>query len=68
MTEYVHLVGAEDVSHAGHNMREAAVAMKHAADEIDHALRQHQQFMEDWLQRFEQIVKTPVWVPNDKKD
>ena len=56
MTEFVHLVGAEDVSRAGSRMQEAAQIMKHAADEIDHAMRQHQQFLENWLQKFEQIV------------
>jgi hypothetical protein len=57
MTEFVHLVGAEDVLRAGNAMREAASTMKHAADMIDQALRDHRQFSENWLVTFEKSVK-----------
>lgn len=56
MTEYVTLIGAEDVSRAGHNMASAADTMNRAAGNLDDALRRHQRFMDDWLQRFEQVL------------
>jgi hypothetical protein len=56
MTEFVHLIGADEVSRAAYTMRDAAHEMKSAAGTIDEALRHHRQFMDDWLARFEQIV------------
>lgn len=56
MTEFVHLIGAEEVSKAAYTMRDAAHEMKSVANTIDGALRQHRQFLDDWLARFEQIV------------
>lgn len=49
MAEYVHLVGAEDVSRAASSMRSAADEMHRAADQITFALEQHQQFLTNWL-------------------
>lgn len=51
--DYITLVGAEDVRHAGHNMIAAADAMRRAASTIDETMRQHQQFMDGWLERFQ---------------
>lgn len=61
MTEFVHLIGTEEVSKAAYTMRDAAHEMRSAAGTISDALRQHRQFMDDWLARFEQIVSTPMW-------
>jgi hypothetical protein len=56
MAEYMHLVGAEDVSRAASTMRSAAETMSSAASSIDFANQQQRQFMDDWLQRFEQVL------------
>lgn len=53
MPDYMTLMGAEDVSRAGYSMKSAAEEMSRAAANIDDALRRHQMFMEDWLQRYE---------------
>lgn len=57
MTNYVHLIGAEDVRAAGSAMREAAHEMKNAASAITEALYQHQRFMEQWLAEFKEAMR-----------
>lgn len=56
MTEFMHLLGTEDVQRAANNMSEAAQQMKYAANLIDEAQRRHQQFLDDWLMRFEEAL------------
>lgn len=56
MSDYVTLIGSEQVQSAGVNMRDAANNMKHAADQIDTSIRDLKIFLEDWLSRFEQAV------------
>lgn len=51
------LVGAEQVSNAGHNIRAAAAEMQSAASLIQSALDQHQRFMQQWLEDFGAIVE-----------
>lgn len=53
MSQYVHLVGAEDVSRAASIMRSAADEMSRAASSFQHSLEMHQQFLEDWLVRLD---------------
>ena len=57
MAEYMHLVGAEDVSRAGSQMNAAAAEMQRAASAIDSVLERHQRFMDDWLYRFELAMR-----------
>jgi len=56
MSNYVTLVGAEEVSRAGSNMRDAASTMSSAASNLDDVMSRHQRFMDDWLIRFEDAV------------
>lgn len=56
MAEYVTLMGAEQVSTAARTMSGAASEMLRAASNIDDALGRHQRFMDEWLNRFEQIL------------
>lgn len=56
MSDYVTLLGSEQVQNAGRSMQEAAHEMTRAASTIDGALREHRQFMETWLQTLEQIL------------
>lgn len=57
MADYVQLIGAEEVSSAGHRMREAASTMSSAASSIDGSLDRHQRFLDDWLLRFEAVLR-----------
>lgn len=63
MPDYIHLMGSDDVSRAGHNMREAAQQMNSAASSIDSSLLQHQRFMEDWLQRYAALLEEHKTLP-----
>ncbi len=56
MTEFMHLLGAEQVSSAAHQMRSAADQMVRAASQMDETLTRHRSLMEEWLCRFEQAV------------
>jgi len=58
MSEYMHLVGTEQVQSAGVSMRGAAEEMNRAAMQIDATMERHQRFMDDWLQRLEQVLAT----------
>jgi len=51
------LMGSEAVSGAGHNMCSAAAEMKQAATWIEESLSRHRLEMNNWLDRFEQILK-----------
>jgi hypothetical protein len=55
--QYVELIGAERVASAAHTMSHAAEQMRQAAGSIDETMRQHQRFLEDWLQRFETALE-----------
>ena len=57
MSNYMNLIGAHDVGVAGSQIQSAAEEMKRAAGYFDDALRQHQNFMNDWLQRLETIMQ-----------
>ncbi len=56
MADYMTLLGAEEISRAGFVMREAGSEMSRAAGNMDEALRRHQLFMDDWLQRLERVL------------
>ncbi len=49
MSEYITLLGAEDVQRAGHTIAGAAERMNQAASSIDHT-------MEMFLRRYEELV------------
>ena len=57
MSEYVTLLGAEQVQSAANSMRNAAEEMHRAANTIDAALQQHRMFMEEWISRFERALQ-----------
>lgn len=52
----VMLIGTEQVQTAANTMRSAAEDMKQAASSMDFSLQQHRNFLDDWLQRFEQVL------------
>lgn len=56
MSDYIALLGAEQVQSAANSMRQAAYEMQRAASNIDYSLTQHQQFLTNWLQEFAAVV------------
>lgn len=54
---YVTLLGTEEVRSAANTMSSAADRMRSAADSLDGSLDRHQRFLEDWLQRFETVLR-----------
>jgi len=55
--EYVTLIGTEAVQSAANRMMSAADSMKHTFANIEGALTAHQRFMDDWLQRFQDVME-----------
>lgn len=66
----IYLQGSDDVRAAAHMMRGAAEDMNRAASSISNALEHQRGFMNDWLDRFEQIMQAagpkPVTCPTCK--
>ena len=56
MSKFIHLVGSEAVQNAGSTMRQAATEITMAALNIQAAFEQHQRFMDDWLERFREVM------------
>jgi hypothetical protein len=57
MSEYIHLIGSEDVRAAGHRIVSAASDMNRAVGSLENALDRHHRFMDDWLDRFEGVIE-----------
>ena len=58
MSNYITLLGAEQVQNAAYSIKEAANTMTRAADCIDGALQRNRIFLDEWLQRLEAILNT----------
>ena len=58
--ESINLLGADDVSRAGRTIASAAEDMRRATGHMDEALQRHETFLDDWLIRFEDILKTKM--------
>lgn len=57
MSDYITLLGAEDVQRAGRAMQSAAEAMQRAAGQIEEAMRLHALSLSEQLDRFEALVE-----------
>ena len=66
MSDYITLMGSEDVSRAGHNMVAAGSDMNRAASSMSEAFHRHEQFLTDWLYEFREIVEG-LKVPQGKE-
>lgn len=53
---YTTLLGAEEVTRAASNMRTAAQEFGAAVGNFTYALETHRRWMDDWLQRFEEVT------------
>ena len=60
MSDYVNLLGAEDVARAGRSIQSAAEEMRRAASSIDETMSRSRQFMDDWLERLRGIIEGSV--------
>ena len=60
MSEYIHLIGAEDVSRAGRTIANAAHEMQNAMAAMEDSLHRHRIFLDDWLQRLEAVLKWEI--------
>ena len=56
MTEYVTLIGAEEVGKAASRMSSAAEEYKRAVMQQSDDFMRHQRFLDDWLARLEQVL------------
>lgn len=59
MSEYITLIGADDVSQAGHNMQGAADSMRQSAGYIDESLRMFLARFEELVVRLENLQQEP---------
>ncbi len=57
MNKYITLLGAEQVQSAANTMTRAAESMQSAANNMQYAHEQHQRFLDDWLQRYQQLLE-----------
>ncbi len=53
----IYLVGSEDVKRASNNIQSSAEIMQSVANNISNSLSDYQIFMNEWLDRFEVILK-----------
>ena len=51
--ETMMLLGAEDITRAGREIRDAAERMANVSSNIQLVFEAHQRFLDDWLCRFE---------------
>jgi len=56
MSQYITLLGAQDVAHASQAMRAAAETMLRAASQLSDTLERHRLFLDEWLIKFEAIL------------
>ena len=57
MSESMYLMGSEAVAHAGSQIQNAAEQMQRAGDSIANSSYDLKQFMNDWLDRFRQVLE-----------
>jgi hypothetical protein len=68
MSEYIHLIGAEQVEHAARIIDTAADTMNRAAASIDSALENHRRYLEEWIGRFENALEQPTHPTHPQTD
>ena len=54
------LLGAEEVGNAARSIAESAQQMRQMPGSLQATLYQHQQWMDDWLARFEEVLREGV--------
>jgi len=64
-SEYMTLIGTEQVQSAAVTMRSAAEQMSRAASAMEDSFFKHQRFMDDWLERFASVLAEHGKEPSD---
>lgn len=54
--DHIYLTGSDSVERGGNAIRSAAEEMNRAAQNIEGALDRHQRFMDDWLERYQNML------------
>lgn len=67
MSDYITLLGADDVRSGGYAMERAAADINRAAGNFEAVFERHHRFMEDWLQRFEAVVQDVKILTQEEK-
>ena len=57
MSEYITLMGAEQVERAASRMTQAAETFSRAVDRLEDLHRLQQQALDDWLARLQQVLE-----------
>lgn len=57
MSNYITLLGAEDVGRAGSTIASAAGTIRQAANSMEDSLYRQRLFMDEWLFRLEEVLK-----------
>jgi len=57
MSNFMTLLGAEQVHSSAGQIASAAAEMRRAAGEMSESLRRHEQFLTEWLMQFEQVLR-----------
>jgi hypothetical protein len=57
MSQYITLLGADDVRSAASTMSSAADEMQRVASNIAYAFENHQRFLDDWLSRLQETMQ-----------
>lgn len=57
MSEYIHLIGTEEIARGANNIVAAAREISSAVSYLDSVINRHQQFMDQWLDRLERAME-----------
>ena len=56
MTEFIHLIGSEDVRAAASSIHQSSSSMQSAANQMTEALDKHMLFMNDWMYQLQEVL------------
>lgn len=56
MTEFIHLIGAEDVRKAASTISQAAQTMQSVASQMDATATNLKQYLEEWYYRLDDLI------------
>jgi hypothetical protein len=71
MPEYIHLIGAEDIRSASHNIRNAGDEMSRAANQISESVDRMSRVLNDFLDDFRRLLEKqtkPTFIIESKEN
>ena len=57
MSDYMTLMGAEQVQNAGHTIQCSANDFRRSVESLGCYMQRHQEFMQEWLDRLEAVIE-----------